>query len=81
MRHHAFAAAVFVVAALSMPARAQQPTVVDALDGVDPVLLIQGKEVAGKPELKVVRGRFAYLFSSPETKATFEQEPAKYGSR
>ena len=78
MRHHAFAAAVFVVAALSMPAGAQQPTVVDALDGVDPVLLIQGKEVTGKPELKVVRGRFAYLFSSPETKAAFEQEPAKY---
>ena len=50
MRHHAFAAAVFVVAALSMPAGAQQPTVVDALDRVDPVLLIQGKEVAGKPE-------------------------------
>ena len=78
MRHHAFAAAVFVAAALSMPAGAQQPTVVDALDGVDPVLLIQGKEIAGKPELKVVRGRFAYLFSSPETKATFEREPAKY---
>ena len=32
----------------------------EALDGLDPVLLIQGKEVAGKPGLTVVRGRFEY---------------------
>jgi YHS domain-containing protein len=63
------------------PARAQQTapgTAVEALDGLDPVLLIQGKEVPGKSVLAVVHGRFNYLFSSADTKATFERDPAKY---
>jgi YHS domain-containing protein len=51
---------------------------VDALDGLDPVLLVQGKEVMGKSALSVVRGGFTYLFSTPETKATFERDPATY---
>ena len=50
----------------------------EALDGLDPVLLIQGKEVAGKPDLTVVRGRFQYAFSSAETKATFESAPDRF---
>jgi YHS domain-containing protein len=50
----------------------------DALDGLDPVLLVQGKEVMGKSALSVVRGGFTYLFSTPETKATFERDPARY---
>ena len=51
----------------------------EALDGVDPVaLLTQGKEVVGKPEFKVSRGRFDYLFASAENKATFEKTPEKY---
>jgi YHS domain-containing protein len=64
----------------SGPAAAQDPsTVVDALDGVDPVVLLQtNKEVFGKSEFNSVRGRFRYLFSTAETKATFEKEPAKY---
>lgn len=68
--------AAFVAA--SVPAFAQRPAIVEALDGVDPVLLIQGKETPGKPDLKVVRGAFEYLFASPETKATFEKDPARY---
>jgi YHS domain-containing protein len=60
------------------PAVAQDSAPVEALDGLDPVLLVQGKEVAGKADLTVVRGRFQYLFSSADTKSTFEREPAKY---
>lgn len=58
---------------------AQTPPIVEALDGLDPVILVQqGKEVFGKADLTVERGRFRYLFSSADTKATFEREPAKY---
>ena len=68
---------IMSVALISLAyAQVRQP--VEALDGVDPVLLVQGKEVSGKPDLKAVRGRFEYLFASAETKATFEKEPAKY---
>ncbi len=78
MRYHVLAAAVFAAATVSMPAGAQQGAIVEALDGVDPVLLIQGKEVSGKADLTVTRGRFTYLFATPETKAAFESAPAKY---
>ena len=71
---------VMLLAALalgsSMPAQTVAPR--EALDGIDPVLLIQGHEVAGKPELKVIRGRFEYLFATADTKAIFEREPEKY---
>lgn len=68
--------------ALAVPAYAQAPQApqpLDALDGVDTVILIQqGKETFGKSEHEVIRGRYRYLFSSPETKATFEKDPARY---
>jgi YHS domain-containing protein len=69
---------LLAAAIASAPASAQAPAPVEALDGVDPVLLVQGKEVSGKPELEVVRGHFEYLFSSADTKAAFEREPSKY---
>jgi YHS domain-containing protein len=50
----------------------------DALDGLDPVLLVAGREVPGKPAISVNRGGFVYLFSTPETKATFEGDPTRY---
>ncbi len=50
----------------------------DALDGLDPVLLVGGKEVPGKSAFSVTRGDFVYLFSTADTKATFESDPAKY---
>ena len=68
---------IMSVALISL-AYAQARTAVDALDGVDPVLLVQGKEVSGKPGLTVVRGGFEYSFASAETKAAFEKEPARY---
>jgi YHS domain-containing protein len=70
--------AILAVLSLVTEVRAQQPAAVEALDGVDPVLLVQGKEVSGKPELNVVRGRFEYFFSSPATKAAFERNPSQY---
>jgi YHS domain-containing protein len=70
--------AIFAMLSLAPQIRAQQPGTVEALDGVDPVLLVQGKEVSGKPDLKVVRGHFEYLFSSPATKAVFERNPSQY---
>jgi len=50
----------------------------DALDGLDPVLLVGGKEVPGKSALSVTRGDFVYLFTTADTKATFERDPARY---
>jgi YHS domain-containing protein len=69
---------VAVALTLAGPAFAQASPPVEALDGLDPVLLVQGREVQGKSVLKAVHGQFEYLFSSPETKATFEREPDRY---
>ncbi len=55
-----------------------QREALDALDGLDPVLLVGGKEVPGKSAFSVTRGNFVYLFATAETKATFEQDPARY---
>ena len=43
-----------------------------------PSCSIAGKEVPGKSALSVTRGGFIYLFSTAETKATFEGDPGKY---
>jgi len=48
------------------------------LEGLDPVMLSQGKEVQGDMKYKVTRGRFQYLFASEENKAAFEKDPSKY---
>lgn len=68
-----------ILASFPAAAAAQPAQIAEALDGVDTVILLQqGKEVFGKADLKVERGRFRYLFSTPETKATFERDPGKY---
>jgi YHS domain-containing protein len=72
------ASALGLVLSFASPLLAQTPGAIEALDGADPVLLVQGKDVFGKADLKVVRGRYTYLFSSPETRAAFEREPEKY---
>lgn len=64
---------------LALPAHAQMTPPKDALDGIDAVALLnQGKEISGKAEFKVTRGRFDYLFATAENKATFEKNPEKY---
>jgi YHS domain-containing protein len=56
--------------------RRDEPVV--PLEGLDPVLLTQGREAQGDEQFAVVRGRFRYLFAGAETKAAFEREPARY---
>jgi YHS domain-containing protein len=71
--------AVFTAALALVPASTQTQPPREALDGIDPVVLLtDGKEVTGKPDLKVTRGRFDYLFSTAETRAAFEKQPEKY---
>lgn len=48
------------------------------LEGLDPVMLSQGKEVQGDMKYKVTRGRFQYLFANEENKAAFEKNPSQY---
>jgi YHS domain-containing protein len=55
---------------------AQEPVI--PLEGLDPVMLVQGKEVQGDMKYKVTRGRFQYLFANAENKAIFEKEPSRY---
>jgi YHS domain-containing protein len=54
------------------------PEAVISLEGLDPVMLSQGKEVQGDMKFKVTRGRFQYLFANAENKAAFEKDPARY---
>src|ERR1041385_145023 len=54
-----------------------QETVIP-LEGLDPVMLSQGKEVQGDMKYKITRGRFQYLFANAENKATFEKDPTRY---
>jgi putative intracellular protease/amidase len=49
-----------------------------ALDGFDPVLLVAGKEVKGKPATSLTRGGFRYLFVDEANKAKFEKDPERY---
>ena len=65
------------IAAGAVQQRAQAEAVIP-LEGLDPVLLVQGKEAQGDEKFAVTRGRFRYLFAGAETKAAFEQEPARY---
>lgn len=45
---------------------------------VDPVELVAGREVPGKPELVIEREGFEYRFATPQNKAAFEKEPEKF---
>lgn len=45
---------------------------------VDPVELVAGREVPGKPELTIERDGFAYLFATPQNMAAFEKDPTKF---
>lgn len=62
--------------------RAQQSPAVSEtvipLEGLDPVMLAQGKEVQGDMKFKVTRGKFQYIFANAENKAAFEKDPSRY---
>lgn len=59
----------------------QTPTISETLiplEGLDPVMLAQGKEVQGDMKYKVTRGRFQYIFANADNKAAFEKDSARY---
>jgi putative intracellular protease/amidase/YHS domain-containing protein len=49
-----------------------------ALRGFDPVLLTQGKEVKGKPDLFLTREGFRYLFADAQNRNRFQKDPERY---
>ena len=55
-----------------------QPRSAAALEGLDPVLLIEGTETPGKEGITLRHGRFLYQFAGEETRRRFEKEPARY---
>ena len=65
-----------IILVLAFTANAQDAII--SLEGLDPVMLTQGKEVQGDMKYRVTRGQFQYLFASEENKATFEKDPSKY---
>jgi YHS domain-containing protein len=69
---------IALIACSAISGRAQNSETVIPLEGLDPVMLSQGKEVQGDMKYKVTRGSFQYLFANAENKATFEKEPARY---
>ena len=77
MKTPGFVALILLVG--SVVTAQQPPARVEALDGIDTVVLLkEGKEMFGKQAFRSERGRFAYLFSSAETKAEFDKAPEKY---
>jgi putative intracellular protease/amidase/YHS domain-containing protein len=50
-----------------------------ALKGLDPVLLVAGKEEKGQEKFAATRDGFGYRFVSAENKAAFEKDPGRYG--
>lgn len=71
---------IIVLLSASATALTQTPAQdsVPVLEGLDPVMLVRGKEVQGDLKVTVTRGKFQYLFASAENKATFEKDPARY---
>jgi YHS domain-containing protein len=62
----------------TVSAQSPSPETLIPLEGLDPVMLSQGKEVQGDMKYKVTRGRFQYIFANAENKATFEKDPTRY---
>jgi YHS domain-containing protein len=67
---------IALLAAVQAAAQQRQPII--PLEGLDPVLLTQGKQVQGEMNISVTRGGFQYLFANAENKALFEKEPQRY---
>src|SRR5689334_11442593 len=68
--------AIFFCAA--MAAWSQPRGMGPALEGLDPVLLTEGKDVDGLDSLTVKRGEFTYRFSTEETRDRFNKDPERY---
>ncbi|HMV84806.1 MAG TPA: hypothetical protein PLD20_17705 [Blastocatellia bacterium] len=75
--YKSFLSSIVLLAALTAMVTAQSQ-VTDALEGLDPVMLVQGKEAQGDLKITVTRGKFRYLFANEANKAAFEKDPARY---
>lgn len=64
------------VLALTLGASAQAP--VEPLEGLDPVLLVEGKEVDGDPAVTFDRDGYRYSFASTQTRDRFAAAPERY---
>jgi YHS domain-containing protein len=69
---------VLQLSAVSAYSQSSARDVLPVLEGLDPVMLVQGKEVQGELKISVTRGKFQYLFANAENKASFEKDPARY---
>ncbi|MDX2043615.1 MAG: hypothetical protein SF097_20530 [Acidobacteriota bacterium] len=70
---------LIAIVCLSFVVLAQTPKqVVTVLKGLDPVELVNGKEVQGLENLSVTRVRYRYLFVNEANKRAFEKSPADY---
>jgi YHS domain-containing protein len=49
-----------------------------ALRGLDPVMLVEGREERGKPEIEMVHEGYRYQFVSEPTRAQFAYDPERY---
>jgi putative intracellular protease/amidase/YHS domain-containing protein len=49
-----------------------------ALDGLDPIEIIAGNRVKGNDQISATQGRFTYLFSKADNKATFLKDPSRF---
>jgi YHS domain-containing protein len=49
-----------------------------ALNELDPVLLVEGREEMGKPEIVASAGPYRYQFVSEPHRARFAAEPARF---
>ncbi len=58
--------------------QSQERKAATAIEGLDPVMLSQGKDVIGQQKYSIIRGDFEYLFASEENKSAFEKDPARY---
>lgn len=74
----AIVAIVLLLSAVTTYSQSSARDVAPVLEGLDPVMLVQGKEVQGELKISVTRGKFQYLFANPENKASFEKDPGRY---
>lgn len=72
---------LWLVLAVSAAAQAHAGDPPVALKGLDPVTLVEGKEVTGTEGIESTRDRFRYRFADAEHKARFDADPARYAAQ
>ena len=74
--------ALCVVLATAVAVGARQPAEATlALGGLDPVLLVEGRETQGDPLLSTVHEGLVYRFDSDRTRRAFAADPGRYAAQ